>query len=78
MLGYILRRILMMIPTLFIISIISFVIIQLPPGDFLTTYAAQLSEMGDTIDQQALEALEVRYGLGQPVYVQYYKWMSGI
>jgi peptide/nickel transport system permease protein len=78
MLGYILRRILMMIPTLFVISIISFVIIQLPPGDFLTTYAAQLSEMGDSIDQVALEALEERYGLGQPVYVQYYKWMSGI
>ncbi len=78
MLGYILRRILMMIPTLFIISILSFVIIQLPPGDFLTTYAAQLSEMGDAMDQQALEALAERYGLGQPVYVQYYKWMSGI
>jgi peptide/nickel transport system permease protein len=78
MLGYILRRVLMMIPTLFVISVISFIIIQLPPGDFLTTYAAQLSEMGDAIDQQALEALEERYGLGQPVYVQYYKWMSGI
>jgi peptide/nickel transport system permease protein len=78
MLGYILRRILFMIPTLFVISVISFIVIQLPPGDFLTTYAAQLSEMGDTIDQQALEALEERYGLGQPIYVQYYKWMSGI
>ena len=78
MLGYILRRILMMIPTLLIISVISFIIIQLPPGDFLTTYAAQLSAMGDVMDQEALEALEVRYGLGQPVYVQYYKWMSGI
>jgi peptide/nickel transport system permease protein len=78
MLGYILRRILMMIPTLLVISILSFIIIQLPPGDFLTTYAAQLSEMGDAMDQQALEALGERYGLGQPVYVQYYKWMSGI
>jgi peptide/nickel transport system permease protein len=78
MLGYILRRILFMIPTLFIISVISFVIIQLPPGDFLTTYAAQLSEMGDSIDQEAIKALEERYGLGQPIYVQYYKWMSGI
>jgi peptide/nickel transport system permease protein len=78
MLGYIVRRALMMIPTLFVISVLSFVIIQLPPGDFLTTYAAQLSEVGDTIDQAALEALEERYGLGQPMYVQYYKWMSGI
>jgi peptide/nickel transport system permease protein len=78
MLGYIVRRVLMMIPTLLVISVLSFIIIQLPPGDFLTTYAAQLSEMGDSIDQVALEALEERYGLGQPIYVQYYKWMSGI
>jgi peptide/nickel transport system permease protein len=78
MLGYILRRILLMIPTLFIISIISFVIIQLPPGDFLTSYAAQLSSQGDTIDAQALEALTERYGLGQPIHVQYFKWISGI
>jgi peptide/nickel transport system permease protein len=78
MLSYILRRILLMIPTLVIISIISFVIIQLPPGDYLTTYAAQISAAGDTIDAQALKAFEERYGLGQPIYVQYYKWVSGI
>ena len=78
MLGYILRRVLFMIPTLFIISVISFVIIQLPPGDFLTTYAAQMSAMGESIDRTALDALEQRYGLGQPIYVQYYKWVSGI
>jgi peptide/nickel transport system permease protein len=78
MLGYIVRRILLMIPTLVIISIISFVIIQLPPGDYLTTYAAQMSAAGDTIDAQALEAFKERYGLGQPIYVQYYKWVSGI
>jgi peptide/nickel transport system permease protein len=78
MLGYILRRILLMIPTLVVISIISFVIIQLPPGDYLTTYAAQMSADGDAIDAQALEAFKERYGLGQPIYVQYFKWVSGI
>ena len=78
MLGYILRRTLFMIPTLFVISVISFVIIQLPPGDYLSTYAAQLSEQGDDIDLAAIEALRERYGLGQPIYVQYYKWISGI
>jgi peptide/nickel transport system permease protein len=78
MLGYILRRVLFMIPTLFIISVISFIIIQLPPGDYLTTYAAQMSAEGDAIDRAALEALKERYGLGQPIYVQYYKWVSGI
>jgi peptide/nickel transport system permease protein len=78
MLGYVLRRVLLMIPTLFIISVISFVIIQLPPGDYLSTYAAQMSQEGSPIDVQSLEALRERYGLGQPIYVQYYKWISGI
>jgi len=78
MFGYIIRRILLMIPTLFIVSIISFFIIQLPPGDFLTTYAAQLSQQGDVMDAQALKGLEERYGLGQPIHVQYTKWISGI
>lgn len=78
MLGYILRRIGMMIPTLVVISMISFVIIQLPPGDYLTSYAATLRATGDAVDEAELESLRQRYGLGQPIYVQYYKWMSGI
>ncbi|MDI7276299.1 MAG: ABC transporter permease [Anaerolineae bacterium] len=78
MLGYVLRRISIMIPTLLIISIISFVIIQLPPGDYLTSYAAQLRTMGDIVQQEEIDALRQRYGLGQPVYVQYVKWISGI
>ena len=78
MLLYIIRRILFMIPTLAAISILSFAIIQLPPGDFLTSYAAQLSQEGDLVDEAELEALAQRYGLGQPVYVQYWKWIKGI
>jgi peptide/nickel transport system permease protein len=78
MLGYILRRIAMMIPTLAVISIISFVIIQLPPGDYLTSYAATLRATGDAVDEAEIASLRERYGLGQPVYVQYYKWISGI
>ncbi len=78
MLGYILRRIAMMIPTLIIISMISFIIIQLPPGDYLTSYAMQLRQMGENVDETEIASLRERYGLGQPVYVQYYKWVSGI
>jgi peptide/nickel transport system permease protein len=78
MLAYILRRVLLMIPTLLIVSVISFVVILLPPGDYLSSYVAQLRESGDLIDENELRALEERYGLGQPVYVQYFKWMSGI
>jgi len=68
----------MMIPTLIVISMISFIIIQLPPGDYLTSYAATLRATGDAVDEAELASLRERYGLGEPIYVQYYKWMSGI
>jgi peptide/nickel transport system permease protein len=78
MLQYIARRIVMMIPTLFLISVVSFIIIQLPPGDFLTSYVTQLSSMGDLVDESAIQALRDRYGLGQPLYVQYLRWMNNM
>lgn len=78
MLLFIIRRVLYMIPTLFVISLLSFAIIQAPPGDFLTSYAAQLRAQGDAVDEAQLAALRDRYGLGQPVYVQYAKWITGI
>jgi len=78
MLKYIIKRIGIMIPTLIVISMISFAVIQLPPGDYLTSYVAGLRQMGDHVDEAEIEALRQRYGLGQPVYVQYYKWVSGI
>jgi peptide/nickel transport system permease protein len=78
MFQFIIRRILYMIPTLFLISIVSFIIIQLPPGDYLTSLVATMASTGETVDRAALVALEQRYGLGQPVYVQYWKWISGI
>lgn len=77
MLSFIVRRILFMIPTLFVISMVTFVIIQLPPGDFLDTMVASLNAQGTEVDPAALEALQERYGLGQPIYVQYFKWVSG-
>jgi peptide/nickel transport system permease protein len=67
-----------MIPTLFIISIISFIVIQLPPGDYLTTYSMTLRTQGDNVQEDAIEALRERYGLNEPVYVQYFKWIGGI
>ncbi|MDF1512987.1 MAG: ABC transporter permease [Anaerolineae bacterium] len=78
MLQYILRRILYMIPTLIIVSVISFVIIQLPPGDYLTTVVTNMRASGETIDEAILASMEQRYGLNQPVYVQYWKWITGI
>lgn len=78
MLRFIFKRSLMAIPTLIAISIVSFIVIQLPPGDYLTSYVARLREQGDAVDDAELKQLEERYGLGQPIYVQYLKWMRGI
>ena len=78
MFGYIVRRVLLMIPTLFLVSVVSFIALQLPPGDYLTSYASQLSSMGESADQEAINSLRERYGLGEPVYVQYGKWVFGI
>jgi peptide/nickel transport system permease protein len=78
MFAYIARRVLIMIPMLFLISIISFVAIQLPPGDYLTSYVATLRTQGDSIEQDAIDAMRERYGLGEPIHVQYIKWISGI
>jgi peptide/nickel transport system permease protein len=78
MLQYTLRRILYMIPTLIVISIVTFIIIQLPPGDFLTSYIASLQNQGQEVDEAELAALTRRYGLNQPIYVQYLKWLIGI
>ncbi len=78
MLGFILRRILYMVPTLIVISIVTFIIIQLPPGDYMTTVLAGLSDNNVSIDDSAVAAIRERYGLGQPIYIQYWKWISNI
>lgn len=78
MAAFLLRRIFYMIPTLIVTSLVAFLVIQAPPGDYLTTIVSTLASQGEEVDPAALKALEIRYGLGQPVYVQYWKWISGI
>ena len=78
MLTLIARRLLWMVPTLLLISIISFGIIQLPPGDYLTSYIAALSETGETVDEEQIAALKKQYRLDEPIYLQYLHWMAGL
>jgi peptide/nickel transport system permease protein len=77
MIAYIVKRILGMIPTFIIISMITFMIIQLPPGDFVTTAQAEIAASGGGMDASAVEAMRIRYGLDQPIPVQYWRWVSG-
>ncbi len=67
-----------MIPTLFIISIVSFALIELPPGDYLTSYMSRLLESGQDVTSDLVTNLRVRYGLDKPLHVRYIKWMGGI
>ncbi len=78
MLRYISKRVLYMIPTLFGMSLISFLIIKLPPGDYLSSMVASMSDNGQTIDATQIERLKAIYGLGDPFYIQYGKWIWGI
>src|SRR5512143_1074946 len=78
MLKYIIKRSLIAIPQFFVISILVFIVIKLPPGDFFTQYRIQLERQGERISQETLNQLREDYGLDQPSYVQYYKWISGI
>ena len=73
---YILKRILWMIPFLFAVSIVAFLLIQAPPGDYLTTYIAKLGESNEVLDQATIDNLRQRFGLDQPLYIQYFKWVS--
>ena len=75
MLVFILRRILWMIPSFFAVSVVAFVIIQLPPGDFVTSYAADLATSGTPADAQTLAQMRIRYGLDEPLVIQYFHWV---
>jgi peptide/nickel transport system permease protein len=78
MLRYIARRVLLMIPTFIVTSLVAFLIIQLPPGDYVTSIIAQLQSQGDQVSREAMESLREMYGMGDPVPIQYFKWMRNI
>lgn len=78
MIAFLTRRLLLGLLTIWLISVLSFVIIQLPPGDFVDAYVAQLAASGSSVSAEEAEAMRRLYGLGQPFYVQYFKWISRV
>ena len=78
MLAYIGRRIVLAIFTVWAVSVLAFTIIQLPPGDYITSYIAQMASTGSIVSEQEAENLRIQYGLNRPIYVQYYKWITQI
>jgi peptide/nickel transport system permease protein len=78
MVSYIIKRIILMIPTLIGISMIAFMIIQLPPGDYLTSLLASMRDSGQVVDEAQMARMREIYGLDDPIWLQYWKWISGI
>jgi peptide/nickel transport system permease protein len=76
---YLLRRFIYMLVLLFTVSLFSFILIQLPPGDYVSAYIARLQDTrGGEVDQAEVDALRMQYGLDQPMYIQYIKWVSNM
>ena len=78
MLGYLVHRILIMIPTLIAISIVIFVIIHLPPGDYFSTYIAELQSQGEGANLAKIAFLKAQYGFDRPLWEQYLFWVGGL
>ncbi len=78
MVQYLIKRLLTMAMTLVIISVLVFIIIKLPPGDYLTTYIEELKAQGENVDQSRIDFLRKRYGLDLPGWQQYLNWATGL
>ena len=78
MLAFLARRLLTMMMTLLVISVLVFVIIQLPPGDYLSTLIAELQSQGEQVAQQKIDFLRQQYGLDRPMVEQYAIWLLGL
>jgi peptide/nickel transport system permease protein len=78
MLNFVVRRLLIMIPTLLVISLIIFIIMKLPPGDYFSTYIAELQSQGEAVDLQKIAFLKAQYGFDQPNWLQYLYWVGGL
>jgi len=78
MLTYVFKRILYMIPTLILTSILVFILIELPPGDYFETYVNELREAGETVDPKLIEYLRTEYGFDRPIWERYFQWATGM
>ena len=76
MIGFIVNRLILALITIWVVTVISFALIQLPPGDYITSYVAQLMTQGEVVSDLEAKALRQQYGLGDPFVIQYYKWLE--
>ena len=78
MAKYIGKRFIYMVVLLAIMSVFAFIVIQLPPGDYLTSYISNLQQQMGDVDESVVEALKARYGMDKPMWEQYFLWIRNM
>jgi peptide/nickel transport system permease protein len=78
MANFLIRRLLSMLVTLFLVSIVGFALIELPPGSYLDSELQRLRQYGGNLTQQQIHTLEIRYGVNESVQTKYFKWIAGV
>ena len=78
MLRYIIQRLLLLPILVLMFSAVVFLLVQAPPGDYLTSYIATLASSGSSIDAAQIDALRAQWGLDQPLHIQYIRWMENV
>lgn len=78
MIRFVVRRLLVMVPTFLVVSLLTFIVIQLPPGDYVTTTVANLAATGEAANVEKVELLRKQYGLDLPLPLQYVRWVKGM
>ena len=76
--NYVLQRLVYLVFLLWMVSIVTFVVIQLPPGDYLSTFISRLEQAGEDLSEQQVDALRRQYGLDLPLYLRYFKWIGQV
>ena len=76
--GYVLQRLVYLVFLVWMVSIVTFIVIQLPPGDYLSTYISRLEQAGEDLSEQQVENLRRQYGLDLPLYLRYVRWIGQV
>ncbi len=76
--SYVFQRLIYMVFLLWLVSIVTFVVIQLPPGDYLSVYISRLEQVGQDLSDEEVDSLRQQYGLDLPLYARYFKWFGQV
>ena len=75
--SYIIRRLLIMVPTVALVAVLTFVVVELPPGDYASRVADAMEQRGENVDMEYIQAIRELYRLDDPTFVRFFRWLGG-